>query len=71
MIVLLEIKLPGDKTRKCKLVNVLHVPRLSFSLLSVSKGTGSDKITKFDETGCQILGKNHKVTAMATHVGSL
>ena len=28
-VVLLEMKLPGGKTRKCKLVDVLYVPKLS------------------------------------------
>ena len=70
-VVLLEMKLPGGKTRKCKLVDVLYVPKLSYSLLSVSKATESSKTTKFDETGCQILGKNDRVIAAATCVGSL
>ena len=70
-VVLLEMKLPSDKTRKCKLVDVLYVPKLSYSLLSVSKATESGKTTKFDETGCQILGKNDRVIAAATRVGSL
>ena len=70
-VVLLEMKLPGGKTRKCKLVDVLYVPKLSYSLLSVSKTIESGKTTKFNETRCQILGKNDKVIAAATHVGSL
>ena len=68
------MKLPcGNKTRKCKLVDVLYVPnyKLSYSLLSVSKAAESGKTTKFDETGCQILGKNCTVIATATRVGSL
>ena len=69
-VVLLEMKLPSGKTRKCKLVDVLYVPKLSYSLLSVSKARGSGKTTKFDETGCQILGKNDRVIAAATRVAS-
>ena len=34
-VVLLEMKLPSGKTRKCKLVDVLYVPKLSYSLLSI------------------------------------
>ena len=70
-VVFLEMKLPGGKTRNCKLIDVLYVPKLSYSLLSVSKATESGKTTKFDETGCQILGKNSKIIAAATRVGSL
>ena len=70
-VVFLEMKLPGGKTRNCKLIDVLYVPKLSYSLSSVSKATESGKTTKFDETGCQILGKNSKVIAAATRVGSL
>ena len=49
----------------------LYVPKLSYSLLSVSKATESGRTTKFDETSCQILGKNHKVITAATCVSSL
>ena len=70
-VVLLEMKLPGGKTRKCKLVDVLYVPKLSYSLLSVSKAGESGKTTKFNETGCQILSKSHKLIAAATRIGSL
>ena len=37
----------------------------------MSKAAESGKTTKFDKTGCQILGKNCKVIATATRVGSL
>jgi len=70
-VVLLEMKLPDGKTRKCELINVLYVPKLSYSLLSVSKAAESGKTTKFDETECQILGKNYKVIAATTRVGGL
>ena len=43
--VLLEMKLPDGKTRKYKLVDVLYVPKLSYSLLRVSQATESGKIT--------------------------
>ena len=53
------------------MVDVLYVPKLSYGLLGVSKAAESGKTTKFDETGCQILSKSHKVIATATHIGSL
>lgn len=61
---LLEMKLPGGKTSWLMCRTFL----LSYS---VSKATESGKTTKFDETGYQILGKDCKVIAAATHVGSL
>ena len=42
-IVSLEMKLPGGKTRRYKLLGVLHVPRLSYNLLSVSKAAEAGK----------------------------
>ena len=33
--VVLETKSPSDRTRKCKLHEVLHVPKLSYNLFSV------------------------------------
>ena len=35
--VMLDMRLPSGKTQKCKLHDVLHVPSLSYNLLSVSK----------------------------------
>ena len=70
-VVLLEMKPPGGKIRKCKLIDVLYVPKLSYSLLGVSKAAESGKTTKFDKSGCQILSKNCKIIAAATRVGSL
>ena len=68
--VILEMKLSGE-TRKCKLQNVLHVPKLSYNLLSVSKVTEAGKTVKFDEAECRIYNLNKKLIAMATRVGSL
>ena len=69
--VTLEMLLPDGCSKKCKLSNVLFVPKLSYSLLSVSKASESGKTTKFTKTGCEILNKDNKVIAFATTVGSL
>ena len=70
-IVLLETKLPSGRTKKCKLQNVLYVPKLSYNLLSVSKITDAGKTTRFGEASCQILDENKKLIAIATRVGDL
>ena len=56
-IVSLQMKLPDGKTRRCKLHDVLYVPKLSYNLLSVSKAAEAGKTAKFNEAGCQILAQ--------------
>ena len=41
--------LPDGRTKKCRLDDVLLVPQLSFSLLSVSKASSTGKTNKFDK----------------------
>ena len=67
----LDTILPGGSTQKCRLENVLFVPKLSYSLLSVSKASEAGKTTKFNQSGCQILNKEKKIVASATRVGNL
>ena len=67
----LETKLPSGKTKKCKLHDVLYVPKLSYNLLSVSRTSDAGKTTRFGETSCQILDGNRKPVAVATRVGDL
>ena len=69
--VYLTVNLPKGKTCQRKLHDVLYVPRLSYSLLSVSKVTDAGKTTEFDDVHCRIIGDGRKVLAMATKVGSL
>ena len=49
---------------------VLHVPRLSYNLFSVSMATKRDKTVRFGKTNCQVLDKNEPV-AIAIKVGEL
>ncbi len=65
---MLETLLPDESTKQCRLNNVLLVPKLSYSLLSVSS---DGKATKFDKTRCEILNKQKEVIAFATRVGNL
>ena len=69
--VTLTTLLPDGNTKECELKNVLLVPKLSYSLLSVSKASEAGKITKFDSFGCEIINNNGKVIAFATRVGNL
>ena len=54
-IVILTSQLPSGKHRKCKLHNVLHIPSLSYNLLSVPAVTEHGKTVQFEGTTCQIL----------------
>ena len=67
----LDMILPDGGTQKCKLKNVLYVPKLSYSLLSVSKASEAGKTTKFDKCGCKIFNQEKKVIAVATKHGNL
>ena len=69
--VILDTVLPNGRAKKCRIKNVLYVPKLSYSLLSVSKASEAGKITKFNRTGCEILNKEKKIVATATRVGNL
>ena len=69
--VILDTVLPNGRAKKCRIENVLYVPKLSYSLLSVSKASEAGKITRFNRTGCEILNKEKRVVATATRVGNL
>ena len=69
--VILDTVLPSGRTQKCRIENVLYVPKLSYSLLSVSKVCEVGKTTKFNRIGCETLNKEKKVIATATRVGNL
>ena len=49
----------------------MHVPKLAYNLLSVTKATEAGKVVKFDNAGCQIVNKSNKIIAVATKTGSL
>ena len=70
-VVVLETKLPSGRMKKCKLHDVLYVPKLSYKLLSVLKATELGKTTRFGEASCQILDANSKLIAVTTRVGDL
>ena len=69
--VTLDVRLPNEKNKSCKLHDVLYVPKLSYNLLSVAKAAQRGKVTKFTKSGCYILDKQHNLIAKASKVGSL
>lgn len=52
----LKMNLLGGKSRHCRLYDVLHVPELSYNLLSVSKAAENGKTTEFNVSGCRQRG---------------
>ena len=69
--VLLQMKLPNNKIKKCKLYDVLYVPALTYNLLSISRVTQSGKTTEFTNSRCHITDKENRLIAVATRIGSL
>ena len=65
------LELTSGRTKKCKLHDVLYVPKLSYNLLSVSRISDAGKTTRFGEASCQILDDNRKLIGVATRVGDL
>ena len=64
-VVVLETNLPSGRTKKCKLHDVLYVPKLSYNLLSVSRISDAGKTTRFGEASFQILDENRKLIGVA------
>ena len=61
----------GQLTRKCKLQDVLLVPKLTYNLLSVSKVAKKGIKVIFNERGCVIKDQNQKLITVADKLGSL
>ena len=68
--VMLKCPLSSGISKECKLHKVLHVPRLSYNLLSVSVATEHGKTVSFEKTGCQVLDKE-KPVAVGNKIGEL
>ena len=61
----------GSLKRKCKFYDVLHVPELTYNLLSISKAVGKGVIFTFKESEFIIRDVNQKLIAVTMKVGSL
>ena len=70
-VVLLRISTDDVGTNKCKLQDVLYVPKLSFNLLSVVASTKAGMLVQFTERGCEILDGKNKLVATATRESNL
>ena len=69
--VMLQMKLPDNEVKKCKLYDVLYVPALTYNLLSISRATQSGKTTEFVNSCCRITDAENRLIAVAARIGSL
>ena len=70
-IVLLIAVLADGSTSKCWLCDVIYIPGLSHSLLSVSKAAENSKITRFNDKECEILKNDSHIIARDVKCGNL
>ena len=67
---MLDIEVSG-RDRNCTLSDVLYVPDLKFSLLSIAKASNEVKRTVFTDDGCEIIDGKREVVAAGREVGKL
>ena len=69
--IVLTMNLSHGKTESCTLHNVLLVPDLAYSLLSVPAASNKGKVTSFSEMRCEIRDSKSKLIASGHREGSL
>ena len=69
--VVLDLELPSGRTRRCHLADVLYVPDLAFSLVSVTKASDRIGSAVFTDEGCEFLDAGGKVVPTGRRVGQL
>lgn len=69
--VLLKVSLPGSVVKTVTLHDVLHVPGLTYNLLSISKADKRNKVTTFSENECKIMDLFDNLIAVGRKVGNL
>ena len=69
-IVALNSELSSKRSKRCKLHDVLYVPRMLYNLFSVSMATKRGKTVRFGKANCQILDEA-KLVAIATKIEEL
>ena len=57
-VVLLRISTDNVEINKCKLQDVLYVPKLLFNLLTVVASAKAGMLVQFTEVGCEIFDGN-------------
>ena len=70
-IISLNMKLSDEKLKKCRLSDVLYVPKLSYNLLSVLGVMDLGETTDFNEKGCKVYAAKGKLIAEGSKIGSL
>ena len=69
--VILRMNVPNGKIWKCKLSDLLYVPKLLHNLLSVSEKASKRKSFEFGQSHCNIIDNKFGVIATATKCGNL
>ena len=69
--VVLTMNLPQGKMESCTLHDVLLVPDLAYSLLSVTSASKKGKVTTFSKMKCEIRDSKSKLIATGHREGSL
>ena len=67
----MTLELPDKQTRKCRLHEVLYVPKLAYNLLSVSKMTDAGKHITFSDDESHVYDEKEELVAVATKKGNL
>lgn len=66
-----KVCLPGNIEKSVKIHDVLHVPGLSYNLLSIPKVTNRRKVTVFNDNECKIYDMNDDLFAVGRKEGNL
>ena len=70
--VFVRMLLPQNKVKRCKLKNVLFVPKLAHNLISIPQMTMKNNVKAvFFENSCKILNRYDKLVAYGKRVGNL
>ena len=67
----LNVRVSDEKQQRCRLIETLYVPKLSYNLLSVSKATRSGKLFTFTESCCHLLDEKRNIVATGSKVGNM
>ena len=69
--VFVRMLLPQNTVKRCKLKNVLYVPKLAHNLISIPQITNNNVKAVFYDNSCKILNRHDKLVAYGKRVGNL
>ena len=69
--IMLQMNIAPDKSKLCKVHDVMYVPKISYNLQSVSKASKAGNTTKFSGSGCQIFDAKHNLNCYCNQSGKL